>query len=142
MVPALPQSPSPAPCHCLLAASRILPSHIAPAHPPACPRACVLAPREQLFVDAPHPGESGHKVMADLAVYFVQQVALDILVDPVTHAQVEETKLAAIPRPVFEGARAHQHTKGGLGACVYVVDRGGYPGRSAADHHCSVCLGC
>lgn len=53
-------------------------------HGKACKisRPCAGGCRDETWADLVHPSSSGHKIMADLAVYLMQEVALDLLLDP------------------------------------------------------------
>jgi hypothetical protein len=50
-----------------------------------------------------HPGDSGHKILADLAVHLIQEAALDLQLDSMTPE--EERELGrALPEPMYRGA--------------------------------------
>lgn len=61
-----------------------------------------------------HPGDSGHKILADLAVHLIQETARDLILDPLTqHEQLELNR--PLPEPMYPGgygfvqtARDHQ----------------------------------
>ncbi|GFR42716.1 hypothetical protein Agub_g3640 [Astrephomene gubernaculifera] len=55
---------------------------------------------EDTFVDH-HPGDHGHKVMADLAVHLLQRTALGLLVEPYGPADVEAVQ-EPLPEPMYQ----------------------------------------
>ncbi|GIL63834.1 hypothetical protein Vafri_17825 [Volvox africanus] len=59
---------------------------------------------EDMFVDH-HPGDHGHKIMADLAVHLIQQVALGLLLEPYGREE-EEVVWEALPAPMYDGNSA------------------------------------
>ncbi|GLC64570.1 hypothetical protein PLESTF_000180000 [Pleodorina starrii] len=56
---------------------------------------------EDVFVDH-HPGDHGHKIMADLAVHLIQQVALGLLMEPYGKED-EEAVSEPLPGPMYKG---------------------------------------
>ncbi|KAG2425211.1 hypothetical protein HYH02_015038 [Chlamydomonas schloesseri] len=56
---------------------------------------------EQAFVDH-HPGNHGHKMMADLAVYMIQSTAMQLLLMPYGPDD-KEAVFAPVPRPIYPG---------------------------------------
>ncbi|KXZ51888.1 hypothetical protein GPECTOR_11g322 [Gonium pectorale] len=56
---------------------------------------------EDLFVDH-HPGDAGHKVMADLAVHLLQRTALGLLMEPFGQ-QDAEAAAEPLPPPMYPG---------------------------------------
>ncbi|GIL55251.1 hypothetical protein Vafri_10837 [Volvox africanus] len=59
---------------------------------------------EQTFWDI-HPGDQGHRIMADLAVYLIQQTAVGMLLRPFG-AEDEEAFLEALPEPMYPDNKA------------------------------------
>ncbi|KAG2482486.1 hypothetical protein HYH03_018593 [Edaphochlamys debaryana] len=55
----------------------------------------------QLFFDH-HPGDAGHRMMADLAVFLMQETALDLLLDPMTPEEEAELR-RPLPGPMYPG---------------------------------------
>ncbi|KAG2496419.1 hypothetical protein HYH03_005645 [Edaphochlamys debaryana] len=56
---------------------------------------------EDMFVDR-HPGDHGHKIMADLAVHMIQRTAIGLLFEPLGPAD-EELASEALPPPMYPG---------------------------------------
>lgn len=56
---------------------------------------------EDVFVDH-HPGDRGHKIMADLVVYMMQQVALGLLLHPLSKADAA-VLAEPLPEPMYPG---------------------------------------
>ncbi|KXZ51884.1 hypothetical protein GPECTOR_11g319 [Gonium pectorale] len=56
---------------------------------------------EDLFVDH-HPGDAGHKVMADLAIHLLQRTALGLLMEPFGQ-QDAEAAAEPLPPPMYPG---------------------------------------
>ncbi|GIL78985.1 hypothetical protein Vretifemale_8390, partial [Volvox reticuliferus] len=52
-----------------------------------------------------HPGDHGHKIMADLAVNLIQQVALGLMLEPYGHED-EDVVWEELPDPMYEGNSA------------------------------------
>lgn len=46
--------------------------------------------------------DAGHKVMADMAVWLLQQTALDLLLRPWGHADAEQLR-EGLPLPIMQG---------------------------------------
>ncbi|GLI65991.1 hypothetical protein VaNZ11_009684 [Volvox africanus] len=59
---------------------------------------------EDAFVDH-HPGDHGHKIMADLAVNLIQRVTLGLLMEPYSAADMEAAN-EPLPPPMYEGNTA------------------------------------
>jgi phospholipase/lecithinase/hemolysin len=55
--------------------------------------------------DRLHPNDRGHKLMADMVVYLIQQTALDLLVHPIGADEAAAASAPLLP-PMFSGARA------------------------------------
>jgi phospholipase/lecithinase/hemolysin len=55
--------------------------------------------------DRLHPNDKGHRLMADMVIYTLQQAAVDVLLHPVTPAEAAASKAPLRP-PMFAGARA------------------------------------
>jgi len=53
-------------------------------------------------VDHIHPSDLGHKIMADLAVWLVQQTAMDLLLRPPGHSDSMQLT-EALPEPMYPG---------------------------------------
>jgi hypothetical protein len=54
--------------------------------------------------DRLHPNDRGHRLMADMVIYLMQQTAVDLLVHPLSHAEVAASA-APLPPPMFAGER-------------------------------------
>ncbi|GBF91603.1 hypothetical protein Rsub_04343 [Raphidocelis subcapitata] len=52
--------------------------------------------------DRLHPNDKGHQLMADMVVFLIQQTALDLLMHPLTQAEISESR-GPLPPPMFEG---------------------------------------
>jgi len=61
--------------------------------------------------DRLHPNDRGHRLMADMVIYLLQQTAIDLLMHPITTAEVADS-MAALPPPMFQGER--DASRGGL----------------------------
>ena len=77
--------------------------------------------------DRLHPKDAGHKYMADMVVYLLQQTAVDLLVHPLTPAEVAASR-APLPPPMFAGneASAGQVCAQGKNMSTYVVQSDGW----------------
>mmetsp|Transcript_3873 Transcript_3873/g.8308 ORF Transcript_3873/g.8308 Transcript_3873/m.8308 type:complete len:495 (-) Transcript_3873:846-2330(-) len=53
-------------------------------------------------IDFTHPNDLGHKIMADLAVWLVQQTAMDLLLRPPGHSDSMQLT-EALPEPMYPG---------------------------------------
>ena len=79
-----------------------------------------------LMVDPVHPGDAGHKVMADMAVWALQQTLLEVLGGQAVHTQ-ELQEASVLPPPMYPGER------GGRGR-RYSLVRGEGGGGAIAPH--------
>jgi hypothetical protein len=52
--------------------------------------------------DRLHPNDRGHRLMADMVIYLLQQTAVDLLMHPITGDEVGRAS-AALPPPMFDG---------------------------------------
>jgi hypothetical protein len=52
--------------------------------------------------DRLHPNDRGHQLMADMVIYLLQQTAVDLLLRPVTLAEVAASR-APLPPPMYDG---------------------------------------
>ncbi|EFJ52634.1 hypothetical protein VOLCADRAFT_85814 [Volvox carteri f. nagariensis] len=59
---------------------------------------------EDAYVDV-HPGDHGHKIMADLAVHLIQRVTLGLLMEPYSSADAEAAN-EQLPEPMYLGNTA------------------------------------
>ncbi|GIL91193.1 hypothetical protein Vretimale_18816 [Volvox reticuliferus] len=57
---------------------------------------------DQMFVDH-HPGDSGHRVMADLVIYMLQDTALDLLLDPWSYTEQRGEQEKPLQVPMYSG---------------------------------------
>jgi UDP-glucose:glycoprotein glucosyltransferase len=53
--------------------------------------------------DRLHPNDRGHKIMADMVVFLLQQTAVDLLTHPMSIAEAAASRMPLLP-PMFEGA--------------------------------------
>ena len=53
-----------------------------------------------------HPGDAGHKAMADLAVHLIQSTVLDVILNPITEAEIRALA-TPVPGPMYQGGFAH-----------------------------------
>ncbi|GIL58946.1 hypothetical protein Vafri_13943 [Volvox africanus] len=60
---------------------------------------------DQIFVDH-HPGDAGHRVMADLVVYMLQDTALDLLLDPWSDKEQRAEQEKPLQGPMYSGNTA------------------------------------
>lgn len=59
--------------------------------------------------DRLHPNDRGHKLMAEMVIFMLQQTAIELLVQPITSGEVAASR-APLPPPMFEGEpRAEVH---------------------------------
>ena len=72
--------------------------------------------------DRLHPNDAGHKLMADMVVFLLQQTAVDVLLHPPSDAEVAAAA-APLPPPMFSGARCCGVLR------VLCVQQGGGQGR-------------
>jgi len=57
---------------------------------------------EFLADDRLHPNDKGHRLMADMVVFLLQQTAIDLLAHPLTPAEITAAA-APLPPPMFSG---------------------------------------
>ncbi|GBF91596.1 hypothetical protein Rsub_04336 [Raphidocelis subcapitata] len=77
--------------------------------------------------DRLHPNDRGHRLMADMVIYLVQQAALDVLLHPVTPAEAAASKGPLRP-PMFAGNEAslQQMCAQGKNMSTYVAESAGW----------------
>jgi hypothetical protein len=66
---------------------------------------------EFLADDRLHPNDAGHRLMADMVVYMLQQTAIDLLTHPLTPTEIAASR-EPLPPPMFNGG-----WRAGGGAC-------------------------
>ncbi|KAG2488939.1 hypothetical protein HYH03_012560 [Edaphochlamys debaryana] len=67
-----------------------------------------------LFTDH-HPGDAGHRMMADLAVFLMQETAVDLLLNPLEAAEVAAIHSRPLRRPMYEGNESPESTMCAVG---------------------------
>ncbi|GLC64085.1 hypothetical protein PLESTF_000116500 [Pleodorina starrii] len=64
--------------------------------------------RDQLFVDQ-YPSDAGHRIMADLVAYMIQDTALDLVMDPFSTDEISALQ-KRLPDPMYDGNIAPNRT--------------------------------